>query len=72
MDHNESMTSTNEPPDGLPRYRLITGQDDSKFCERVSDMLDLGYVLSGSAAIAAGSDGNVVAQAVVWPMTPTR
>ena len=23
------------PPDGLPRYRILTGKDDAKFCHRV-------------------------------------
>ena len=36
------------PPDNLPRYRLLTGPDDSGFCRRVSEALALGYVLYGS------------------------
>ncbi|NPT55931.1 DUF1737 domain-containing protein, partial [Paraburkholderia sp. 5N] len=27
---------SSEPPDGLPRYRLLTGMDDAAFCHRVS------------------------------------
>ena len=38
-------------PNGLPRYRLLTGPDDVSFCLRVSEALDLGYVLYGSPAI---------------------
>lgn len=57
------------PPNGLPRYRVLTGPDDASFCEAVSEMLDLGYELSGGPALAAGPDGIVVAQAVLWPHT---
>ena len=40
-----------EPPNGLPRYRLLTGPDDEAFCRRVSEALDLGYELYGDPAI---------------------
>ncbi|MFD9893838.1 DUF1737 domain-containing protein [Amycolatopsis sp. NPDC059027] len=55
-----------QPPNGEPRYRLLTGPDDAHFCRRVSDALDAGYALHGSPA--ATHDGNqvIVAQAVVW------
>ncbi|WP_410572651.1 DUF1737 domain-containing protein [Amycolatopsis sp. cmx-4-61] len=61
---------TDQPPNGLPRYRLLTGPDDAGFCRRVSEALELGYRLHGSPA--ATFDGNqvVVAQAVVWPGEP--
>jgi hypothetical protein len=63
------MTTTNppSPPNGLPRYRLLTGPDDAEFCHRVSAALALGYQLYGSPA--ATHDGNrvIVAQAVLWP-----
>ncbi|WP_446739956.1 DUF1737 domain-containing protein [Pseudomonas sp. TH31] len=36
------------PPDGLPVYRLLTGRDDAAFCHRVSEALNMGYVLHGS------------------------
>ena len=55
-----------EPPDGLPRYRLLTGSDDEAFCRRVSEALDLGYELYGDPAISLGGGTAVVAQAVVW------
>ncbi|MEZ5228406.1 MAG: orotate phosphoribosyltransferase [Acidimicrobiales bacterium] len=55
------------PPNGLPRYRLLTGPDDSSFCERVSEMLALGYELHGGPSVAAGPDGTLAAQAVLWP-----
>jgi hypothetical protein len=57
---------TEQPPEGLPRYRLLTGPDDAKFCHRVSEALELGYRLHG--APAATFDGNqvIVAQALLW------
>ena len=55
-----------EPPNGLPRYRLLTGTDDEAFCRRVSDALDLGYQLYGDPAISLDAGRAVVAQAVVW------
>jgi hypothetical protein len=57
---------TDQPPEGLPRYRLLTGPDDAKFCHRVSEALELGYRLHGSPA--ATFDGNqvIVAQALLW------
>jgi hypothetical protein len=58
---------TDQPPEGLPRYRLLTGPDDAKFCHRVSEALVLGYRIHGSPA--ATFDGNqvIVAQALLWP-----
>jgi hypothetical protein len=55
-----------EPPNGLPRYRLLTGPDDEAFCRRVSEALDLGYELYGDPAISLDGGHAVVAQAVVW------
>ena len=60
------MTST-KPPDGLPRYRLLTGPDDSSFCERVSEALELGYKLHGSPALTFDGTKVVAGQAVIWP-----
>ena len=55
------------PPDGLPIYRLLTGPDDRKFCERVSESLKMGYELYGSPAITFNGQTTIVAQAVIWP-----
>jgi hypothetical protein len=55
-----------EPPNGLPRYRLLTGPDDEAFCRRVSEALDLGYELYGDPAISLDGGRAVAAQAVVW------
>ena len=55
------------PPDGLPRYRVLTGPDDANFCRRVSEMLDLGYQLHGGPGLTFDGERVIVAQAVVWP-----
>ncbi|QXH55009.1 DUF1737 domain-containing protein [Pseudomonas maumuensis] len=64
------------PPNGLPVYRLITGKDDASFCQRISEILALGYQLHGSPSVTFdNSKGHVVAaQAVLWPVhgTATR
>ncbi|ADJ49752.1 hypothetical protein AMES_7928 [Amycolatopsis mediterranei S699] len=57
---------TDQPPNGLPRYRVLTGPDDAKFCHRVSEALDLGYRLYGSPAVTFDGDQVIVAQAVLW------
>ena len=56
-----------QPPDGLPVYRLLTGVDDASFCERVSAALALGYKLYGSPAATYNGQTVIVAQALVWP-----
>ncbi|MFD5470246.1 DUF1737 domain-containing protein [Streptomyces sp. NPDC127105] len=58
------------PPDGLPRYRVLTGPDDASFCRRVSEALDLGYRLHEGPALTFDGEKVVVAQAVVWPAGP--
>lgn len=62
-----AIDMTSMPPDGLPRYRLLTGKDDASFCKRVSEALELGYVLYGSPAATFNGEHVVVAQAVIWP-----
>ncbi len=57
---------TGAPPDGMPRYRLLTGRDDAAFCRRVSDALDLGYVLHGGPTLTFNGEHVVAGQAVVW------
>ena len=54
------------PPDGLPVYRILTGPDDAAFCKRVSEALELGYVLYGSPAITHNGNTAIVAQALIW------
>ncbi len=56
------------PPDDLPRYRLLTGPDDERFCRRVSAAMDRGYILYGSPGATCTPTGELlVAQALVWP-----
>ena len=56
-----------ETPQNLPLYRLLTGVDDRKFCERVSEALKMGYQLYGSPAATFNGQNVIVAQAVIWP-----
>ncbi|MDO5289113.1 MAG: DUF1737 domain-containing protein [Pseudomonadota bacterium] len=60
----------NTPPDGLPRYRLLTGPDDAAFCRRVSQALAQGWRLYGSPAATFNGTHVIVAQAVLWPDAP--
>ena len=58
---------SSSPPKGLPRYRILTGNDDASFCQRVSEALALGYQLYGSPAATYNGETVIVAQAVLWP-----
>ena len=62
----EDEGMTDQPPDGLPRYRLLTGPDDAKFCHRISEALELGYRLHGSPAATFNGEQVIVAQALLW------
>lgn len=66
--HQEIPKMSDLPPNGLPRYRLLTGKDDAAFCQRVSEALSLGYELYGSPAATFNGDHVVVAQAILWPV----
>lgn len=46
-------------------YRLITGKDDSSFCERISQLLDEGYTLYGSPSVTFNGKDVIAAQAVI-------
>lgn len=61
------MPTTIEPPNGLPRYRMLTGPDDERFCRRVSEALRLGYRLHGGPAATFNGADVIVAQALIWP-----
>lgn len=50
----------------LPTYRLITGYDDSTFCYRVSEALEMGYSLYGNPTITIKEGQGYVAQALIW------
>jgi hypothetical protein len=56
------------PPNGLPRYRVLTGPDDDAFCRRVSEVLDLGFELHGAPTVTFNGERVIVAQALVWPV----
>jgi hypothetical protein len=60
---------TDAPPDGLPRYRLLTGPDDDELCRRVSEALGLGYELYGSPSLTFDGTRVIAGQAVIWPST---
>ncbi len=55
------------------RYRLLTGVDDRRFCERISAALDDGYELYGSPAATFNGTEVIVAQALVLagPQSPS-
>jgi len=55
-----------EPPDGLPKYRVLTGPDDAEFCQRVSEAIELGYDLYGDPALTFNGERVIVGQALVW------
>jgi hypothetical protein len=56
-----------QPPNGLPRYRVLTGPDDAAFCHRVSEAIDLGFRLYGDPAVTFDGVRVIVAQALIWP-----
>jgi hypothetical protein len=54
-----------QPSEPKLKYRLLTGQDDKSFCERVSKALGDGYELYGSPSITFNGQHCVVAQAIM-------
>ncbi len=62
--------ATTTPPEGLPIYRVLTGPDEETFCRRVSDALDLGYVLHAGPVITVHGGKVIIAQALLWPTVP--
>jgi len=48
-------------------YRVLTGPDDTKFCERVTQALRDGYELYGSPAATFEGERVILAQAVILP-----
>ncbi len=47
------------------KYRMLTGPDDSKFCDKVSEALADGYQLYGSPTMTFDGEVVIVGQAVV-------
>ena len=63
-------TTTRKPaakakPEPKKAYRLLTGIDDSSFCQKVSDALKDGYELYGSPSVTFNGKNVIAAQAVV-------
>lgn len=65
-------TPASDTPESPLTYRLLTGEPDRTFCERVSEALDDGYVLHGEPILTATADGIIAAQAVVLADGPAR
>jgi hypothetical protein len=66
MTHEQPAAGSGAPPDGLPRYRILTGLDDDAFCHRVSEAIELGYALYGSPALTANGEIVIAGQALLW------
>jgi len=62
-----AAAASNEPK---KRYRLLTGIDDSSFCQKVSDALADGYELYGSPSVTFNGKNVIAAQAVVLKKLP--
>jgi hypothetical protein len=54
------------------RYRMLTGIDDSEFCQKVSDALNDGYELYGSPTMTTKGANVYVGQAVVLKKLPKK
>ena len=52
-------------PEPKKAYKLLTGIDDSAFCQKVSDALKDGYELYGSPSVTFNGKNVIAAQAVV-------
>ena len=61
-----ALTAGETPPNGLPRYRILTGVDDDALCRRVSEAIELGYVLHGSPALTTKGESVIAGQALLW------
>lgn len=58
-------TEQNEPAGYPTQYKVLTGPDDSAFCDRVTLALENGYRLYGSPALTFNGERVIVAQAIV-------
>lgn len=43
MESQSNIKVLKRPPNNLPIYRVLTGPDDAKFCQRLTEALELGY-----------------------------
>ena len=55
------------PPDGLPKYRLLSGSDPEQLSIDIAAALEQGFRLWSGIVVANGPDGAIFAQAVIWP-----
>ena len=53
-------------------YKMLTGIDDSAFCDKVSAHLNAGYTLVGGAAVTFNGKNVIVAQAVTKTSNITK
>ena len=63
---SESTSAEGTAPSRLS-YRVLTGEDNDEFCQRVSAALADGYQLHGSPSIPVDGTKTVVAQALIDP-----
>jgi len=49
----------------MQRYRFLTGPDDAKFCQRVTEALNEGWQLYGSPALTFDGKSVIAGQAIV-------
>lgn len=62
----ETLRAEQETAKPKKAYKLLTGEDSSAFCQKVSDALGDGYALYGSPCLTVAPDGTrYCAQAVV-------
>jgi len=54
------------------RYKMLTGIDDSSFCDKVVLHLENGYELFGAPAITFNGKNVIVGQAVVLKKLPAK
>jgi len=58
-----------QPPDGLPRYRVLVGSGEDDLSARVDEALQQGYALHAGPSVTSNSGAVIVVQAVRWPDT---
>ena len=59
-------------PDYTKPYKMLTGIDDSEFCDKVVRHLDNGYELYGSPTSTFNGKNVIVGQAVVLKAKPKK
>jgi hypothetical protein len=67
-----AAAATVSTPDFTKRYKMLTGIDDSEFCNKVGLHLDNGYELYGSPTSTFNGKNVIVGQAVVLKKLPSK